>query len=129
MFGSVTSQPPPPRSDYDALPSSERGGAKQPPLFLRASRFFKRRQIIVVILTIVTSTFLLILYTSTTAQNNVSWIHPRDTLPPLYPEYHRAELQLPQHFDKHPFSNGKKYMWVADHTQCMIYRNLLNLLR
>ena len=40
------------------------------------------------------------------------------TLPPLYREYHNAELALPQHDTRHPFANGRKYMWVADHAQC-----------
>ena len=39
-------------------------------------------------------------------------------LPPLYPEYRREEALLPQNLDTHPFSGGKKYLWVATHTQC-----------
>lgn len=40
------------------------------------------------------------------------------TLPPLYSDFHRAELALPQHDTRHPFAGGRKYMWVADHAQC-----------
>ena len=39
-------------------------------------------------------------------------------LPPLYPEYHHAELALPHHDRKNPFADGRKYLWIASHTQC-----------
>ncbi|GJE89657.1 O-fucosyltransferase family protein [Phanerochaete sordida] len=39
--------------------------------------------------------------------------HP---LPPLYPEFRKAELALPQHHVKDPFANGQKYLWIASHT-------------
>ena len=42
------------------------------------------------------------------------WETHRDR-PPLYEEYHRAELALPQHDTTDPFSNGKKYLWVNNH--------------
>ena len=41
-----------------------------------------------------------------------------EPLPPLYSEYHKEELVLPQHDVDNAFAGGKKYMWVADHTQC-----------
>ncbi|EKM61659.1 uncharacterized protein PHACADRAFT_83052 [Phanerochaete carnosa HHB-10118-sp] len=37
-------------------------------------------------------------------------------LPPLYPEFRKAELALPQHHVKDPFADGQKYLWVASHT-------------
>ena len=40
------------------------------------------------------------------------------TLPPLYPEYHRAEVALPQHDLNNPFAGGRKYIWVASHAHC-----------
>ena len=35
--------------------------------------------------------------------------------PPLFSEYHQAEMALPQHHVKDPFANGKKYLWVENH--------------
>lgn len=39
-------------------------------------------------------------------------------LPPLYPEFKKAELALPQHHVKDPFAAGQKYLWVASHVSC-----------
>ena len=35
--------------------------------------------------------------------------------PPLFGEYHRAELAMPQHHVSDPFAGGKKYLWVENH--------------
>jgi hypothetical protein len=38
-----------------------------------------------------------------------------ESKPPLYGEYHRAELELPQHNSTDAFSHGEKYLWVNNH--------------
>ena len=39
------------------------------------------------------------------------WVDP----PPLYGNYHAAELALPQHDAKTAFERGQKYLWVNNH--------------
>ena len=80
----------------------------------------------VVLLAVTAGTFLLALYIVSVGAE-LPWHRAaqvkeeapvEEVLPPLYPEFHRAELELPQHFGQRPFAEGRKYMWVADHTQC-----------
>lgn len=35
--------------------------------------------------------------------------------PPLFGQYHQAELAFPQHHVGDPFAGGKKYLWVENH--------------
>ena len=35
--------------------------------------------------------------------------------PPLFGEYHVAEMAFPQHHVADPFANGRKYLWVENH--------------
>ena len=35
--------------------------------------------------------------------------------PPLFGEYHRAEMTFPQHHVADPFANGRKFLWVENH--------------
>ncbi|EKM50148.1 uncharacterized protein PHACADRAFT_200992 [Phanerochaete carnosa HHB-10118-sp] len=46
-------------------------------------------------------------------------------LPPLYPEFRKAELALPQHHVKDPFADGQKYLWVASHTSWSGWGNFM----
>lgn len=119
-----------PRSsaEYDLLPSSERGGSgKQLPLAVRASRFLRHRRVVVTLVSILVGGIVLVLYFVTFRATELPWQISKGDPPgealssvviPLYPEYHRAELQLPQHANRRPFANGQKYLWVADHVQC-----------
>ena len=47
--------------------------------------------------------------------------------PPLYGEYHRAELAQPHHDVVNAFSRGKKYLWVNNHVsgEWQTYRTLV----
>ncbi|KAI0683422.1 hypothetical protein BC835DRAFT_1295970 [Cytidiella melzeri] len=45
-------------------------------------------------------------------------------LPPLYHDFRNAERRLPQHVGK-PFANGKKYLWVASHSCCSGWGNVM----
>lgn len=59
------------------------------------------------------------------------WSYERNK-PPLYEEYHRAELALPQHDTNNAFGNGKKYLWVNNHVSGECLNNAsrgLSLLR
>lgn len=116
-------------AEYDLLASSEWGGAaKQLPLSVRASRVLRHRRIVVALASVLVGTVLLVVYLVSFRAAEVPWqitdktsqAHVDTTLPPLYPEFHREELQLPQHDLRNPFANGKKYLWVANHVQCTI---------
>ncbi|KAI0684039.1 hypothetical protein BC835DRAFT_1391952 [Cytidiella melzeri] len=50
-------------------------------------------------------------------------IGPRP-LPPLYHDFRKAERRLPQHQGK-PFANGEKYLWVASHSCCSGWGNVM----
>ena len=45
------------------------------------------------------------------------WLDP----PPLYGEYHVAELALPQHDPNTAFVQGQKYLWVNNHVSGRCY--------
>ncbi|KAI0348320.1 hypothetical protein BDW22DRAFT_1404258 [Trametopsis cervina] len=45
-------------------------------------------------------------------------------LPPLYHGFRKAERRLPQHSTK-PFADGKKYLWVASHSCCSGFGNVM----
>ena len=57
-------------------------------------------------------------------ENDIPSAEPR--FPPLFPEYHQRELDLPQHNPNLPLPEGKngKYLWIANHVvgeSCVIY--------
>ncbi|PSR92063.1 hypothetical protein PHLCEN_2v4779, partial [Hermanssonia centrifuga] len=126
MFGGVLDSP---RSrtgpDYDLLPTSEKPGTGR--LALGASRWLKRRRNLVVFLGLTASSILVFFYL--VWHQGASEIVSKDgleILPPLYPEFHNAELVLPQHSDpRQAFTDGKKYLWVADHTQSSGWGNFM----
>lgn len=108
---------------YDILPTLEadQHDGTRPSVPFRMSRLFKRRGIVLGVLA--ASSFVLVLYllhsSSRSTIGSAQDEKDPEVLPPLYEEYHRAELALPQHDDvRNAFAGGKKYMWVADHTQC-----------
>ncbi|KAI0095006.1 hypothetical protein BDY19DRAFT_915846 [Irpex rosettiformis] len=45
-------------------------------------------------------------------------------LPPLYHDFRKSERRLPQHFTK-PFASGEKYLWVASHSCCSGWGNVM----
>lgn len=49
---------------------------------------------------------------------NLPW---RQRLPPLYPQYRRRELALPQHNLNLPYPEGRngKYVWISEHVRGM----------
>lgn len=109
------------KTQYDLLPTQDGDGGRVP-LSFRASRLFKRRGNTLILgflfmSFIVTTLYLVVPSSKVDAVHNVV-SGSSEALPPLYPDYHREELALPQHFVDDPFAGGKKYMWVADHTQC-----------
>lgn len=126
MFGSRP-------SDYDLLPSSERGKERRTPLSARASRLLKRRRVVSTLFVFVATAVLVGFYNVPYDAAQSLWRaapepQPQpveEPLPPLYPEYHRAELALPQHDPSRAFEGGKKYMWVADHTQWSGFGNFM----
>lgn len=117
-----------PASGYDPLATSEWGAGKPVPLSVRASRILKRRRVVYGIAALVACTLLIVLATASPGrlrewrqkpEEKVEEPQQPQVMPPLYPEYHIEELKLPQQQDtRNPFENGRKYMWVADHTQC-----------
>ena len=52
--------------------------------------------------------------TADNSQRDVRWFSLLPALPPLYREFHDAEIKLPQHHYKDPF-HGIKYISVASH--------------
>lgn len=107
------------RASYDPLSSSEWGGGKHIPLSLRASRVLMRRRTAIIAIAVFVT--VLVGLSLVTFHEDIPWTASEklpEPLPPLYPEYHQAELALPQHDVRRPFEGGRKYMWVSDHTQC-----------
>ena len=106
--------------DYDLLPTSEKRGAT----LYGHSRWIKRRRNLIIVLALAVSSLVVLRYLVPFPNNLGESMLPESLLgeekplPPLYPEYHQAELALPQHDRRNPFRDGRKYMWVADHTQC-----------
>ncbi|GJE88479.1 O-fucosyltransferase family protein [Phanerochaete sordida] len=113
-------------------PLADHGKERPIPLTARAGHFVKRRCIVVgtTVIALIglyaigTVLVLIGLFDDGLERTRALWRSIRvpgfhyEPLPPLYPEYHRAELALPQH--DHPgraFEGGKKHMWVADHMQ------------
>ena len=123
MFGAFSRAP---AADYDPVPSSEWGAGKQIPFTARASRILRHRRIISTLVAVVLGAAVITVYlVSYHVPDKVPWPLPeamKTPDPPLYPEFHRAELALPQHENREPFAHGRKYMWVADHTQCTWHR-------
>lgn len=115
-------------SQYAILPTSQDGQPGRMSLSYRASRMLKRRGngviLGVLLISFVFTAVYLVNSTRTDAEDaHTSLLSNPETLapalPPLYPEWHKEELALPQHHDVHnAFAGGRKYMWVADHTQC-----------
>lgn len=52
--------------------------------------------------------------------SNLPW---QTRLPPLYPEYRRRELALPQHNLDLPYPEGRngKYLWISEHVRGMCH--------
>ena len=111
-----------PSAEYARVPSSEWGTAPPLPFTARASRVLRHRRVVAALAGLLLAGALGGAYVlSYRAPARVPWPLPESMTapdPPLYPEFHRAELALPQHASREPFANGRKYMWVADHTQC-----------
>ena len=113
--------------DYESLSSPERGRGARIPLSVRLSRFLRRRHKVLGLFALVIVVSMSGLYVVGLERADAFWrggqepeVQPEpEPLPPLYPEWHRAELALPQHDDpSRAFDGGRKYMWVSDHTQC-----------
>ena len=118
MFGSYLFRSKDSGQEYDALPLSEWGAGQPIPVHIRAVRALKRRRTIAAIFGALVVIILLLLTTARYRNGEVQLQLPfAEELPPLYPEYHRAELELPQHSDKNPFAGGRKYIWFASHVQ------------
>lgn len=62
-------------------------------------------------------TFVLMRYTGLSRTEFVRRIIGPHPIPPLYPNFRKAESQLPQHAHKGPIYAGQKYLWVASHTE------------
>lgn len=106
--------------EYDLLPSSEWGSGRVQGF--TQGRWFKRRRTLFIFAALVASSVLVfywLVYYNDVPKGVRPDPEPEElALPPLYPEYHHAELQLAHHDRRNPFAGGRKYMWVADHTQC-----------
>lgn len=84
----------------------------------------RRRRVLVTLLVLLATTILSAVYYL--VQHPETWrrravlelIHGPAALPPLYPEYARAEEMLPQHHIKNPFSEGRKYLWIDSNVSC-----------
>ncbi|PSR92064.1 hypothetical protein PHLCEN_2v4780 [Hermanssonia centrifuga] len=111
----------PKSAQYDALSTSEWGlSYSNPGLRLSLTRWTKRRRSLIVSLFALVGVISLTVYLAVHLEvgRRRFWLKifgPAD-LPPLYPEFRQAELELPQHYAKDPFAGGQKYLWVASHT-------------
>ncbi len=86
--------------------------------------WLRRRRLLATLLTLLVTTALSLVYYL--VQHPETWrrravlvlLHGSAALPPLYPEYSRAEELLPQHQAKKPFAEGRKYLWVNSNMSC-----------
>lgn len=109
--------------EYDRLPASE-GGAPSASRLSPVAAWLKRhrRKLVLAFFIFIVSTLWIVYYLvhhpEFWRRKLVLQLRGFRNLPPLYPEFTRAEAQLPQHHTNDPFAGGRKYLWIASHPSC-----------
>lgn len=114
--------------EYDLLPTSE--WSVVPTLRISPIGWLKRRRrlvlaFVLVLVSTIAIVVYLVLHPEFWRRTFILKVFGPAVLPPLYPEWRKAEAALPQHHTRDPFAGGTKYLWIDGHTSWSGWGNFM----